>query len=351
MSPRIFLTWFVVTIVTVVLAVVVGIGHETASFDLLKREPVFEALRENPDAAAKVEVKSRFGEFTLQRVSGGWVSPDRADYPVKESDVRRLVVGLSDMRFVERKTANPERFKRLEVQDISDELSDSAYVKVSDTNDKALAEVIVGRPSARFFSGSVSGSYIRFPETTDTWLVTSIANVQTRLIPWLDREIVTVPANQIARVSIGAGEGAYVLSRADEQAEFSIEGAPKGRSLDQEKVRTISRALADVELEDVKHRSKFVLPKDSIVAEVVTFDGLSVRVRLAKVDKKNWATFEASYVGDDSETSDEATAARDTAKAINFRVGNWVYWLPSAVFENLTRTVEKVLVPAVPNAS
>ena len=114
MSPRIFLTWFVVTIVTVVLAVVVGIGHETASFDLLKREPVFEALRENPDAAAKVEVKSRFGEFTLQRVSGGWVSPDRADYPVKESDVRRLVVGLSDMRFVERKTANPERFKRLE---------------------------------------------------------------------------------------------------------------------------------------------------------------------------------------------------------------------------------------------
>ncbi|MDE0780573.1 MAG: DUF4340 domain-containing protein [Alphaproteobacteria bacterium] len=351
MSPRIFLTWFVVTVVTVVLAVVVGIGHETASFDLLKREPVFEALRENPDAVAKVEVKSRFGEFTLQRVSGGWVSPDRADYPVKGSDVRRLIVGLSDMRFVERKTANPDRFKRLEVQEISDELSDSAYVKVSDANGKALAEVIVGRPSARFFSGSVSGAYIRFPETTDTWLVTSIANVQTRLVAWLDREIVTVPADQIARVSIGAGEGAYVLSRVDAKAAFSIEGAPKGRSLDQKKVRSVNRALADVELEDVKQRSQFTLPKDSMVAEAVTFDGLSVRLRMAKIDKKNWATFEASYVGDASDVSDAATAARDTAKAINFRVANWVYWLPSAAFENLTRTVEELLMPAVPEAS
>ena len=154
MSPRIFLTWLVVTVVTVVLAIVVGLGRETASFDLVKREPVFEDLRENPDAAAKVEVKSRFGEFSLLREDDGWVTPDRADYPVQESDVRRLIISLADMRFVERKTANPERFYRLEVQDIDQELADSAYVKVSNVDGKVLAELIVGRPSARFFAGN-----------------------------------------------------------------------------------------------------------------------------------------------------------------------------------------------------
>ena len=41
MSPRIFLTWLVVTVVTVGLAVVVGLGRETARFDLVKRAPVF----------------------------------------------------------------------------------------------------------------------------------------------------------------------------------------------------------------------------------------------------------------------------------------------------------------------
>ena len=345
MSPRIFLTWFVVTIATVVLAVVVGLGKETATFDLVKREPVFEDLRANPDSPTKVEVKSRFGEFTLERGSNGWVAPDRAGYPVEESDVRELIIGLADMRFVERKTSNPDRFKRLEVQEITDELSDSAYVKVSDSNGKSLTEVIIGRPSARFCAGNSSGTYIRFPETTETWLVTSVTNVQTRLIPWLKRGIISIGADQVARLAIGVGEGAYVLARANAESVFTIEGAPKGRVLTQEKVRPVSRALANVELEDVKLQSELSLPVDARVAEVVTFGGLSVRVLLANIDKKNWATFEASYVGDAADSSDAAKVTQEAVKAINARVGKWVYWLPSSTFANLTRPVEELLLP------
>lgn len=351
MSPRIFLTWFVVTVVTVVLAIVVGLGRETASFDLVKREPVFEDLRENPDAVANIEVKSRFGEFILVRENDGWVTPDRAGYPVQESDVRRLIVSLADMRYVERKTANPDRFHRLEVQDIDQELADSAYVKVSNAEEKVFAELIVGRPSARFFAGNSSGTYIRFPGTDETWLVSSVTNVQTRLVPWLDREIVAVPADTVARISIGEGDGAYTLSRPDAETAFTVEGAPEGRTADPEKVRPVSRALANVELEDVKLRSEFALPEDAQTAEVVTFDGLSVRLRLAKEDRKNWGIFEASYVGDETDTSEAAKAARATAEAINARVGDWVYWVPGNVFDNLTRPVEEILLPLQPDAS
>lgn len=351
MSPRIFLTWFVITVVTVVLAIVVGLGRETASFDLANGEPVFEDLREDPDAASKIEVKSRFGEFTLLRNGDDWVTPDRADYPVEANDVRRLIISLADMRYVERKTANPERFYRLELQDIDSELADSAYVKVSNAGDKTLAELIVGRPSARFFGGSSSGTYIRFPDTTDTWLVSSVTNVQTRLVPWLNREIVKIPADTIARIAIGEGEGAYALSRADAESPFVIEGAPEGRTADPEKVRPVSRALANAELEDVKQRSAFSLPEGATPAEVVTFDGLSIRADLVKDDRKQWATFEASYVGDAGETSESANAARAAAQAINARVGDWVYWVPSSVFTNLTRPIEEVLTPIAPDAS
>jgi len=351
MSPRIFHTWFVVTVVTVVLAIVVGLGRETASFDLVKREPVFEDLRENPDAAAKVEVKSRFGAFSLLREDDGWVTPDRADYPVQESDVRRLIISLADMRFVERKTANPERFYRLEVQDIDQELADSAYVKVSNVDGKVLSELIVGRPSARFFAGNSSGTYIRFPDTDETWLVSSVTNVQTRLVPWLDREIVKIPADTVARIVVGEGEGTYVLSRPDLDTAFTVEGAPEGRTADPEKVRTVSRALANVELEDVKQRSAFALPDGAQLAEVVTFDGLSIRLRLVKEDRKNWGTFEAAFVGDAADESEAATAARAAAEAINARVADWVYWVPGSVFDNLTQPVEAVLTPSKPDAS
>ncbi len=351
MSPRIFLTWFVVTVVTVVLAIVVGLGRETASFDLGNGEPVFENLREDPDSPSKIEVKSRFGEFTLVRDGDDWVTPERANYPVEANDVRRLIVSLADMRYVERKTANPERFRRLEVQDIDEELADSAYVKVSNADGGVLAELIVGRPSARFFGGSSSGTYIRFPDTTDTWLVSSVTNVQTRLVPWLNREIVKIPADTVARIAIGEGEEAYVLSRADAESEFVIEGAPEGRTADPEKVRPINRALANAELEDVKQRSEFSLPDGATVAEVVTFDGLSIRAELVKEDRKQWATFEASYVGEANDASEGANAARAAVETINARVGDWVYWVPGSVFTNLTRPVEELLTPLGPDAS
>lgn len=345
MSPRIFLGWLVVTTVTVVLAVFVVLERPTANFDPVSRVPVFEALRSNPDAAAKVEVKSRFGSFTLIRADGEWSTPDRFDYPIDTNDVRRLIVSLSDMRYIERKTSRPDRFERLEVDDIDGVNSESAYVRVSDAAGAVLAEAIVGRPSARFIDGAISGTYIREPDTNNVWLVSGITNVQTRLVPWLQRTIVSLPANTVARVELGAGGGALlVLSRETPDTEdFALADAPEGRTLDKQKITAISRALADIGLEDVKPRSELTLPGDAQTATVTTFDGVAVTVRLAKIDNKNWSTFEAAYTGDPSDQSDAAKAARETVDEINQRVGNWVYWLPSAAFENLTTKPEGVL--------
>ena len=345
MSPRVFLGWLVLTAVTVVLMIVVGLGRETASFDVNEREPVFAELREAPGSATRIDIESRFGAFTMNQSGDGWVTPDRDDYPIDEADVRRLIVGLSDMRYVERKTSNPERFYRLEVQDIETELSDSVYVKVQNAQGEVLAETIVGRPSARFFEGRASGTYIREPATNNVWLVSGVTNVQTRLIPWLKRNIVGVPANQVASVSIGTGEGAYTLSRetpADEG--FVITGAPEGRKLDGDKATSVSRAVASLDLEDVRLRDDLQLPEDAATARVTTFDGLTVNIRLADLDRKKWAIFDAAYTGDPADQSEGAVAARAAAEEINARVGKWVYWIPSAAFTNLTQPVEDVLV-------
>ncbi len=345
MSPRVFLGWLVLTAVTVVLTIVVGLGRETSSFDLIERAPVFAELRDAPESATKIDIESRFGAFSMNQSGEGWVTPERDNYPIDEADIRRLIVGLSDMRYVERKTSNPERFYRLEVQDIDEELSDSVYVKVQNAQGEVLAETIVGRPSARFFEGRVSGTYIRENDTTNVWLVTGVTNVQTRLIPWLKRNIVAVPANQVASISIGTGDGAYTLSReaASDEA-FAITGAPEARKLDGDKATSVSRALASVELEDVRPRTELALPDNASSASVTTFDGLTVNVRLAELDRKKWATFDAAFTGDPSDQSESAVAARAAVEEINARVGKWIYWLPSSTFTNLTRPLDDVLV-------
>jgi len=96
----------------------------------------------------------------------------------------------------------------------------------------------------------------------------------------------------------------------------------------------------------VKPHKDLELPAGAQVAEVQTFDSLVVRMRMAEIDKKRWAVFEASYAGDVSDESDAARAARAAAQAINERVADWVYWIPSAVFSNMTQPVEDVLADA-----
>ncbi|NNE84026.1 MAG: DUF4340 domain-containing protein [Alphaproteobacteria bacterium] len=352
MSPRVFFSWLIVTIVTVVLATFVVLDRPTASFDPVDREPVFAALRANPDAATKVEVKSRFGSFTLERGDDGWITPDRFGYRVDSNDVRRLIVSISDMRYIERKTSRPERFERLEVDDIDGINAESAYIRISDGSGSVLAESIIGRPSARFIDGSVSGTYIREPDTNNVWLVSGIANVQTRLVPWLDRSIVTIPANTVARVELNSAEGTVTLSRETPDAEdFTMAEVPEGRVVDKRKVTSISRVLANISLEDIQPRSEFKLPSDAQTATITTFDGVRVSARLANIDKKNWAEFNAAFVGDPTDQSDAAKAARASVEEINRRVGDWVYWLPSAAYENLTAKLETVLEPIKDEAS
>ena len=111
-----------------------------------------------------------------------------------------------------------------------------------------------------------------------------------------------------------------------------------------DRVTSAIRALASVQLEDVRPRGEVDLPADAAVASVSTFDGVTVNVRLAEVDRKKWADFEAVYTGATSDQSDAAKAARARVEDINSRLGDWTYWVPSSTFENLTRPLESVLV-------
>lgn len=345
MTVKAFLAWLVVAVVSVAAAVAVVVSKPTASVDPLSREPVFTELRANPDDVASLTISSRFDTFTFVRRDGVWFAPDKYDYPVDSEDVRELVVKLSDMRYIERKTSQPELFERLEVNDIDEELSEAVHVRMATADDKALADVIVGRPSARFIDGSVSGTYIRFPGTDEVWMASGAVNVQTRLIPWLQRTVVSLPADTVKSVRVGAGDDAYEVVRVGEgdDVKYEIPQIPEGRTMKGPAGPGTMRALAGVNLEDVRPVAEFTMPDDASSARVETRDGVAVDLTLAMVDKKPWMTVSASYVGDPADDSDAAKAARAKVDEINGRVEGWVYWIPSDVFDRLTAPIENLL--------
>ena len=124
-------------VVAAAVAIVVQPSVSTVRVD---NQPAFEILRRAPDSATKVVIENRKNRIALHRQDDGtWAATDRFDYQVKSDLVYRLIAELADMQLIEPKTRQPDRYKRLELEDIDAEGSFSQLVRLYDRGDNLLA--------------------------------------------------------------------------------------------------------------------------------------------------------------------------------------------------------------------
>ena len=159
MNPKVFLVLAAITLATTVAATFAVLSQPAVTTLQLVDEPAFPALRENPDAVAKLVVATPEGTITLVRETGArWAALERFGYPVDRKRVRELVVALADMRLIERKTAQPERYARLQVEAPDAEGAQSQLVRLESADGKVLAEAIIGKERDRLTGTAPSGT-------------------------------------------------------------------------------------------------------------------------------------------------------------------------------------------------
>lgn len=319
MNPKVFLVLAAITVVTTVAAVFAVLSQPTVSTLQFVDEPAFPALREDPDAVAKIILKSPEGTITLVRETGDrWAALEHHGYPVDRKRVRDLVVALSDMRLIERKTAQPEHYDRLEVEAIDAENAQSELVRLEAADGTVLAEAIVGKQRYRLTGTEPSGTYLRRPDEAQTWLASGGIQIDREVARWLDGEIVDLDPEAIRRVDIQrAGEPSYAAVRDNPGDALRLADLAGDETLKEDADLTrLAGALSSVRLEDVKPRDQLTWPAEHHTARVETFDGVELTVRLAQIDDEYWATFDASTVAPSNATaSADAAAAQPAANA------------------------------------
>ena len=346
MSARSFLIWTVLALASLVAAFAVSLGQpETAKVELAN-EPVFPALRADPDVVAKVSLTTTAGEVVVGRDDqGAWRVESKAGYAADAKKVRALVVGLSDMRLAKAMTKNPERFARLEVEDHDAEGAQSRLIRLEGKGGQVLAEMLLGKSRAGYTAGSEGGSYLRRVGENQAWLATGSLEIESEPVDWLVKEVVNIDDDQVKSVEITPPEGeAFAVARPESDAEFSLDRLPEGRSLEESEVNRLASGLAFVNLDDVTPKSEAALTGTPHKARFTTFDGLAVTAELFAQQgegEARWVVFAAEQVGEGE--SEEAQAARALAAEINARVEGWAYRLPSYVDERLTMPLEKLL--------
>jgi hypothetical protein len=299
MSPKSFLVLAAVTVVTAVAAVFAILGQPTVTTLRFVDQPAFPALRENPDAVGRITLTAPAGTITLVRETGDrWAALERYGYPVDRKRVRDLVVALADMRLIEGKTAQPERYGRLQVEALDAEKAQSQLVRLETADGKVLAEAIIGKERYRLTGTEPTGTYLRRPDEAQSWLASGSVRIEHDIARWLDGEIVQLDPAAVRRIEIQrAGEPGYAAERAKAGDALQLAGLAEGEALKQDAdLNHLTGALSSVRLDDVKPRDQLSWPAQRHTARIDTFAGIELTVHLAQVDNQYWATFDARRV-------------------------------------------------------
>jgi hypothetical protein len=332
MQARGFYALLGVTAVVVVAAVALSLGHGPARSEADAGAIVLPSVYARSGEVGTVVVKRDKGTLTLQRGQNGWTVAERDNYPADSAKVRQALVGLAELKLVEAKTRKPELYKKLEVEDVKDGAK-SAHVEVKDTAGQKMAELIVGKRRPDRLGAGADGIYIRRPGEAQSWLAQGSLDLTGEAKDWLDKKVVSIPPAKVKSVTISHPDGSkLVIARESPDAKFAVADGPadakwKGETT----IAEPAGALENVELSDVATAEQQKVPEDANVAELVTFDGLTVKAATWTKDETTWLRLDASGQG-----ADEITA----------KTGKWVYAIPAWKANPLKTKVGDLIEPA-----
>lgn len=336
------LAWLLgITIAAVVLAIFLSRSSGPKS-DPLANQPVLPEAGKRLADIGRMALVHGDQKTTLVRSGDKWSVEERGGYSADTTKVRQALLALADLRYVEPKTAQPQSYPRLEVEDAGGKDSKSTLVTLADDKGALFGEVIVGKHRADQLGGGEGGIYVRKPGNAQSWLAEGNLDLAETTAAWLDKKLLDLPLAQVKQAVLTQPDGTTVTVKRDKpEDKLALVEMPKDKKLKYPSVLDdVAGALGALQLDDVRPAKAFEFPKDGVTkAQFVGFSGLTVAVELAEKDGASWARFTASGTGESEK------AALD----LNASLSPWVYALPSAKAKTLRDKLDDLVESAKPS--
>lgn len=289
MGPRALVFWGAAAVVSTAAAVTLSLQASDRIVDAAKLdEPVFPDLVAGPEGAAAITVSQGGESVTVRLEDGTWVVPDRYGYRADVETVREVVTGLTGLRFAAPRTALPERFARLEV-DEPGEGSEAQRVAVHDAAGTPLADAILGKRS-QAITGTQRGTYLRLPDGERAWLASGTVDVPTAVVDWLDTSLPSLARDELKTLVVtpADGEGFTVGRLAAAEDLTLVDRRPEGRRVDPDAIRRLADVFNALRFDDVRPASEVAWPATATRLEATGFDDEIFQAELATVDGTTW---------------------------------------------------------------
>jgi hypothetical protein len=295
MNKRQVVVLWIIAILLIAAAVLVRLGDRDGSVTRMQRADGETFLKEFPaEQVAKIEVKGAKSSTTLVRKDGKWTVADRGNYPAKLSTVQEFLRTLTDVKVTQGIECEPSFLPRFGMDPAASKEEDRGIETVfSDDAGSEVAKVNFGKnvqaagdPMSMMGGGS-SGRFVH--NAADTSGVYKVSEVFPTLTSdpksWLDPQFIQIEKIKSIAVSPPAKpeEIAWKIVRADENAEFTLDGAKEGETADPAVTGPLKSLFSYARFDDIANADEADRTGDAAgkrTVKIETFEGFHYTLTL-----------------------------------------------------------------------
>ncbi|OQW94592.1 MAG: hypothetical protein BWK79_05370 [Beggiatoa sp. IS2] len=341
----------IITLIGIIVAAVLTQQQETPRTVSL-HPVVFPKLMATINEVDEVTINTAQENFTLLREQDQWGLKEKYQYPVALDKVRKVLLGMAELTLLEEKTANPELYPKLEVEDTLTKEAKSTLLTLK-AKGQTVATLIIGRDQTAKIDPTRREIYIRKPDEQQSWSAFGLLPVEKKLTDWLDKEIVNVDGQRVRQVNINHPEGEQLTfsKKQPKDSDYTLADMPEQATLSSPQVlKQVANVLSFLNLEDVVPAKEIEFTENLVTKAIfTTFDGLEVTVVVLNKEGKHYAQFSTRFVpeavvkpqteepneGDKTTTKSEEKSEADKTKDVeqeasilNAKFNSWVFVLP-----------------------
>lgn len=357
MTPRRLAILAVLAIVAAAIAGALTMNQPPpASAPLSAGELMFPGLVERLQTAAKVEITGKDGTLVLIREGAIWGLADRAGYPAQQQRVREMFTGLTELRLMEPRTADPARLAALNL-DEPGPASTALRLVVRDAAGAEIAALVAGRRRVRMAGNVPEALYVRRPGESQAWLAEGSLRLDDERNLWIDRDLLDIKRQRVAAVAFHQGESTIQLSRATPGAErLALQDPPEGFRPDPTKLEDAASTLEWLTLEDVAPAVEMVGSSEVGSATWILYDGTRITAHVVSKDGVRWTAFDLAWTAPatpppEGEGQLDPEAAKAAAETAARRLSGWYYKLPDWKLAAFLTTLETLRASEPPPAA
>lgn len=315
-----------VTAAVAAIAVAATMSRQSATERVTVDALALPGLMDRVNDVDRIDLAGPEGEFALRFDGARWTVPALADFPADFDKVKKTLIALGELRLVEAKTSDPERYGRLGLAEPNAEDGAGTRLRLGAGEAETVAALTVGNPGR----GGPDQVYIRRDDDAGTWLASGALDLGAEPKDWVDTLVVRLDGDRVRRVTIshaGDGERLEIFKTNPGEESFELAEMPEGATLRSPlTLDNLGRALAFVRFDEVAPAAEGpAAGAGDSTAVFETFDGVTVTVTLQARGEATWARFDAAYdpaaaepeeaAPEDAEDAPDETAAEDEGAA------------------------------------